>query len=60
MFPIPTTIRQSSTGLWSFELGDRMYRVGYLTKWHAVAAARDIAAQVFGRACRFTDATLPV
>ncbi len=55
MFPIPTTIRQSSTGLWSFELTDRMYRVGYLSKWAAVSAARDIAQAIFGRQCQFID-----
>ncbi len=56
MRAIPTTIRQSSTGLWSFELAGRMYRVGYLSKWAAVAAARDIANAIFGRGCAFTDA----
>lgn len=55
MMPIPTTITQSSTGLWSFDLAGRMYRVGYLSKWAAVSAARGFALNVFGRGCTFSD-----
>ena len=60
MSPIPTTITQSSTGLWSFDLAGRFYRVGYLSKWAAVSAARDFACNIFGRGVVFHDTPSPV